>query len=207
MQKTKLNPLLRKNKAVENARKKDVEVGGYIMTLLKEQKRKRKMQQEGAKQIGTIIGIGILAVLIVATCPLLCCLIMQKTKLNPLLRKNKAVENARKKDVEVGGYIMTLLKEQKRKRKMQQEGAKQIGTIIGIGILAVLIVATCPLLCCLIMQKTKLNPLLRKNKAVENARKKDVEVGGYIMTLLKEQKRKRKMQQEDEAKLINNEDQ
>lgn len=86
-------------------------------------------------------------------------------------------------------------------------GAKQMAHIIGIGILAVLFIALCPFLCCLMMQKTKLNPLLRKNKKVEDARKKDVEVGGYFMKLLKDQKRKRKMQQEDETKPINNEDQ
>ncbi|XP_072913733.1 uncharacterized protein [Hemitrygon akajei] len=69
-------------------------------------------------QVLTILGIGILAVLCVAICPYLCCVVLQKTKVNSLLRKNKDVEDAKLKDMKVGGYVFSLLKKQKERQKL-----------------------------------------------------------------------------------------
>ncbi|XP_069749614.1 uncharacterized protein [Narcine bancroftii] len=76
----------------------------------------------GTKQIMNILGIGILLILFAACCPFICCLVMQKTKLNPLVLKNKAVEKAKTKDMEVGAYILSLLKAQKRKKQALAKG-------------------------------------------------------------------------------------
>ncbi|GCC26198.1 hypothetical protein chiPu_0004613 [Chiloscyllium punctatum] len=69
------------------------------------------------KQILNILALGSMILAFIAICPLLFCLLTERTKLNPLLRKNQAVEQAKQKDMRVGTYVLSLLQDHKKKRK------------------------------------------------------------------------------------------
>ncbi|XP_048400763.1 uncharacterized protein LOC125458949 isoform X2 [Stegostoma tigrinum] len=79
---------------------------------------------------------------------------------------------------------------------------KQILNILGLGSMILAFIALCPLLFCLLTERTKLNPLLRKNQAVEEAKMKDMRVGAYVLTVLQDHKKKRKQERNTSTKTI-----
>ncbi|XP_038631968.1 fragile X mental retardation 1 neighbor protein-like [Scyliorhinus canicula] len=80
-----------------------------------------KMTINKPKQILNILGVGSVSLAFIAICPLLFCLLTERTKMNPLLRKNQKIEDAKMKDTKLGAYVLSVLQEHKKKQKTERK--------------------------------------------------------------------------------------